>query len=79
VTNTKRVAVFNRIKQLQEDVLNEFILAKLPVLAEDLGEQGREMPLGWVEASLWRQISCKCSSRQWDDREAWAWGRHFMV
>ena len=31
--------VFSRIEQLQEDVLDEFILAKVPVLVEDLGEE----------------------------------------
>jgi len=39
VINTQRVAVFNRIEQLQEDVLDEFILAKIPALVEDLGEE----------------------------------------
>jgi len=39
VINTQRVAVFNRIEQLQEDVLDEFILAKVPALVEDLGEE----------------------------------------
>jgi len=33
------VAVFNRIEQLQEDVLDEFILTKVPALVEDLGEE----------------------------------------
>ena len=33
------MAVFNRIEQLQEDVLDEFILAKVPALVEDLGEE----------------------------------------
>ena len=33
------MAVFNRIEQLQEDVLDELILAKVPALVEDLGEQ----------------------------------------
>jgi hypothetical protein len=37
--NTQRVAVLNRIEQLQEDVLDEFILAKVPALVEDLGEE----------------------------------------
>ena len=37
--NTQRVAVFNRIEQLQEDVLDEFILAKIPALVEDLGKE----------------------------------------
>ena len=37
--NTQRVAVFNCIEQLQEDVLDEFILAKIPALVEDLGEE----------------------------------------
>ena len=37
--NTQRVAVFNRVKQLQEDVLDKFILAKVPALVEDLGEE----------------------------------------
>ena len=37
--NTERVAVFNHIEQLQKDALSKFILAKVPVLAEDLGEQ----------------------------------------
>jgi len=29
------VAVFNRIEQLQEDVLDKFILSKVPALVED--------------------------------------------
>ena len=33
------MAVLNRIEQLQEDVLDEFILAKVPALVEDLGEE----------------------------------------
>ena len=33
------MAVFNRIEQLQEDVLDELILAKVPALVEDLGEE----------------------------------------
>ena len=33
------MAVFNRIEQLQEDVLDEFILAEVPALVEDLGEE----------------------------------------
>ena len=33
------MAVFNRIEQLQEDVLDEFILAKVPALVEDLSEE----------------------------------------
>ena len=33
------MAIFNRIEQLQEDVLDEFILAKIPALVEDLGEE----------------------------------------
>ena len=37
--NTQRVAVFNHIEQLQEDVLDEFILANAPALMEDLGEE----------------------------------------
>ena len=37
--NTQRVAVFNCIEQLQEDVLDEVILAKVPALVEDLGEE----------------------------------------
>ena len=37
--NTQRVAVFNCIEQLQEDVLDKFILAKVPALVEDLGEE----------------------------------------
>lgn len=37
--NTQRVAVVNRIEQLQENVLDEFILAKVPALVEDLGEE----------------------------------------
>ena len=31
--------VFSRTEQLQEDVLDEFILAKVPALVEDLGEE----------------------------------------
>ena len=37
--NTQRVAVFNRIEQLQEDMLDKFILAKVPALVEDLSEE----------------------------------------
>jgi hypothetical protein len=37
--NTQRVAILNRIEQLQEDVLDELILAKVPALVEDLGEE----------------------------------------
>jgi hypothetical protein len=37
--NTQRVAVVNCIEQLQEDVLDEFILAQVPALVEDLGEE----------------------------------------
>ena len=33
------MAVFNHIEQLQEDVLDESILAKVPALVEDLGEE----------------------------------------
>lgn len=33
------MAAFNRIEQLQEDVLDELILAKVPALVEDLGEE----------------------------------------
>ena len=33
------MAVFNRIEQLQEDVLDDLILAKVPALVEDLGEE----------------------------------------
>jgi len=35
VINIQRVAVFNRIEQLQEDVLDEFILSKVLALVED--------------------------------------------
>ena len=37
--NTQRVAVFNRIEQLQEDILDEFILTKVPAPVEDLHEE----------------------------------------
>jgi hypothetical protein len=37
--NTQRVAVFNCVEQLQEDMLDKFILAKVPALVEDLGEE----------------------------------------
>ena len=33
------MAIFNRIEQLQENVLDEFILAKVPALVEDLGKE----------------------------------------
>ena len=33
------MAVFNRIEQLQEDVLDEFFLPKVPALVEGLGDE----------------------------------------